>query len=321
MRRNSFLAFFLLISLVTCGLFAAPAPVSGSPLAQGSGIALIAPSACPPGGCAAGQRLTYQLDFELGVYNAALTVPNVKVCVYIPTNWFDSASVILDPNGGITGNPYNNVVGTTNCPEDTAPPTNYTLAAAGESLFQNVFVFHDSLDLSFRLVATASSAGSVLMRVYERTANTASLADWTRTAQVFTAQLTPVAPGTTLYVADNASACTSNPCYLNSGGDFAGGIGTGLKDAVDVAPAGAQIIVLGSVGLKGNTVRVNKSVTLKGSGDATLTASGGGCTNPLLEISAGGTLSGLEYQGRLMCFPGPHPAGDQFERRLPDRIQ
>src|SRR5512140_231197 len=108
MRRITLLAYVLVIFLVVFGLLDAPAPVLGSPLAQGSAITLTAPAACPPGGCAAGQRLTYQLDFELGVYNAALTIPNVKVCVYIPTAWYDGATVVLDPNGSITGNAYTN---------------------------------------------------------------------------------------------------------------------------------------------------------------------------------------------------------------------
>lgn len=272
-------------------------------MAQGAGvqqntmIRLVAPSSCPLGGCAAGQRLSYQLEFELGAYDASQVVPNVKVCVYIPSNWYDASTVTLDPVGGITGSSYNNVVSVTGCSQDFVPPTGYTLAAAGEAVFNNVFVFHDSLGFSFRMASTATASGSVLMRVFELTPT-----GWTRTAQVFTPQMTPVPPTATLYVASDATSCTGSPCYLNSSDDLPGGIGTGLKDAVDAAPAGARIVVLGTVTLKGNTVQINRQVSIEGSGEATLTSSGG-CNNPMLEFSAGGALRGLNLNDGSCTAP------------------
>ncbi len=285
----------LLAALIT--LLAGVAPVQVAQ-AAGSTITLIGPPACPPGGCAAGQRLSYQLDFELGAYDATLTVPNVKVCVYIPTNWYDAASVRLGTNGGITNNPYTFIPGTTNCAEDATPPTNYSLAAAGESTFTGIFAFQDSLSFDFRIAAGASAPGSVLVRVFEQTAP----GTWTRSSQTFTPQMTPIPSAGVVYVAGDPASCTSSPCYLNSAGDLPGGIGTGLKDAIDAVAAGSRVVVLGTVTLKGNAVRIDKQVDLTGSGDATLTASGG-CANPMLEITAGGSLRSLNINDGSCASP------------------
>lgn len=298
MGHRALWTFLVALLLAGTSLASRPGSVMAANAQQNTGISLTGPSACPPGGCAAGQRLSYRLDFELGVYDATQTQPNVKVCLYVPSNWYEASSVQLDGSGGITGNPYNNVAGTTGCPEDLIPPTNYTLAAAGESAFNNIFVFHDSLGFSFRIARGGTVAGSVLMRVFEYSSG----GTWTRTGQVFTPQITPVPPATTLYVAGSPGACTGNPCYLNSSGDFPGGVGSGLKDAVDAADAGARIVILGGVEVKGNAVQVNKALTIEGSGDATLTGSGG-CANPLVEFSAGGALRNLNLNDGACTSP------------------
>jgi hypothetical protein len=284
MKRFPLLLLPLAVFLALLCWLTVPMP-AGKAQSGGSTITLVGPPACPPGGCAAGQRLSYQLDFVLGDYDASLSGPNVKVCVYIPTSWYNSATVQLDTTGGVTGNTYNS----TNCPEDLTPPTNYTLAAAGEAAFNGIFVFQDSLNFSFRIAAAATSPGSILARIYEQV----SAGTWTRTSQVFTPQMTPIPTAGVVYVAGSPASCSANPCYLNSTGDGAGGIGTGLKDAVDAVAPGSRVIVLGSVALKGTAVIINRQVSLEGSGDATLTSSGGNCTHPLLEITTGGSLRGL----------------------------
>ncbi|MBI4927049.1 MAG: hypothetical protein HY835_04735, partial [Anaerolineae bacterium] len=268
--------------------------------AQAQGISsaalnLVAPAACPAGGCAAGQRLSYRLEYTLGQYDGLTDLPNVKVCLYVPNNWYDAASVQLDANGGVTGAAYTN---TGVCSEDPLPPTNYSLLAAGEAKFYLTNVFNDSLGLSFRLAPTASVSGSVLLRVFERTGPAA----WTRTSQVFTSQSSPVATAATVYVAPDAASCPSGPCYLNSAGDAASGLGTGLKDAVDAAAPGSRIVVVGAATVKGNTVAVNKSLILEGQGNASLTGTGG-CSNALVNFTAGGTLRGLNLQDGTCSAP------------------
>jgi hypothetical protein len=264
-------------------------PVLAAAPALAAGLTPLAPTGCPAGGCAAGQRLSYRLDLEVGAYTPAAT-PNVKVCVYIPTPWLDPGSVQLDTTGGITGAGYS---ASGNCAEDPAPPAGYSLAADGAAAL-NDFYFSDTLNLSFRIARTASSSGSVLMRLFEQNGGV-----WTRTAQVFTNQMPVVPRTTTVYVAADASGCGGQqPCYLNSSGDQAGALGTGMRDALDAldeTQSGLRLVVLGTVGLKSTPLTINKSVSIEGSGDATLTASGSTCSAAaeMLRFTAGGALRGL----------------------------
>jgi hypothetical protein len=264
---------------------------------QSPGIVLIGPAGCPANGCAAGQRLSYRLEFELGQYNPADTNPNVKVCLYYPdkpTSWHDSAFSAafppLDATGGITGSTYTPAA---TCPEDSAPPTNYILASAGAAAFNNINVFHDTLGFNFRISTTATTPGSILMRVFEQTGDPATPV-WKRTQQVFTPLISIVPPTNSLYVANDAAACPAGSvCYLNSAGDLNDGIGTGLKDAIDAAPADGKITFVGSSAVKDKTVLVNKKLTLEGSADASIVSSGTACNSPMLAFTRGGTVRNL----------------------------
>lgn len=197
-----------LILLLVMAIFAAPA--QAAPTALGSALIPVAPTSCPAGGCAPGQRLSYRLEFEVGTYDTSLSPsPNVKVCVYIPTSWLDSPSgswldsttIQLDNAGGITGATYTKDA---LCAEDDKPPAGYALVGAGAaSLNQNYF--NDSLNLSFRISALGTGSGSILMRIFEQTA----AATWQRSSQIFTSQLKLAARASTVYVAADPSACTS----------------------------------------------------------------------------------------------------------------
>jgi hypothetical protein len=233
--------------------------------------------------------LSYRLDFVVGAYTPA-PAPNVKVCVYIPAPWYDAGSVQLDANGGITGAAY---VSSGSCAEDTVPPAGYSLAKDGAAAL-NDFYFNDTLNLSFRIARTATAPGSILMRVFELNAGA-----WTRTAQVFTSQLQVSPRAATVYVAADAAGCSALPCYLNSGGDQAAGLGTGLRDAIDALDGtqpNLRVVILGTVGLKSTPLIVDKLVNVEGSGDAALTAASGSACSPtaeLLRFTAGGALRGL----------------------------
>jgi len=284
----------LLVFFVMCLLFS-PAPVA----AESDGTAVIVPVAplvCPPGGCAAGQRLSYRLEFEVGSY-AKTANPNLKVCVYIPESWFDSptanwmdaSTTELSAQGGTTGLAYQK---TPQCLEDPAPPSGYALvAAAAADMTQNFF--QDSLDLSFRINAQASGVGFVLLRVFEHTG-----AEWTRTSQMFTSQMQVAARSNAAYIAADPAACSFAPCYLNSAGDQANGLGTGLRDAVDALDAqqsDLSVTVLGAVNLKGTRVVIDKPVVLRGQSGSLSVEPGAACQGgePLLEFTAGGALRQL----------------------------
>lgn len=289
----------LLLSCVLCLLAILAVPV----YAETSGTAVIvpvAPTTCPASGCAAGQRLSYRLEYEIGSYGKSVD-PNVKVCVYIPggwldspsSSWLDSTTTDLSGSGGITGVAYNRAA---ICAEDTAPPAGYTLAAAASASMNQNF-FQDSLDLSFRLSANASGVGSILLRVFEYS----SAASWVKTSQIFTTRLQVANRSTTAYVASSPAACgNASPCYLNSAVDLPDGIGTGLRDAVDTLDAmqtDLRVAVLDSAAVKSYPVVVDKPVMIEGTNSSsTITVEqGAACASGLavLEFTNGGGLKGL----------------------------
>lgn len=282
----------LTLVLITVLLIAKP---SKSQANTSSSLDMTSPSACPNRGCAAGQRLNLQSNYNLGSFDPALT-PNVQFCVYTPTNWAASdfhASAI----GGVTHAVY--TAGLNYC--DVAP-TNYTLLGGAYASLISPDASADSLSFSFRIGYTATDSSSVVVHVMEQ----ATGGTWSRTEQ---ASLTlPIAPSAaTVYVADNAATCSINsPCYIDSGEDLPDGLGTGLKDAID-ARADNQpgtIQILGNYTLKSQSVLVDQPVTITGVNDASLTYSGSVCNQPMLHITAGATLRGLIINDGACITPG-----------------
>ena len=201
-------------------------------------VDLVSPSTCPSSGCPAGQRLNMRVDFNLSVFDSTKS-PNVQVCIYTPFNWSVNFTQDVAAFGGITHSAYNHS-DTSNC--ETAPD-NYSMIG-GASAALSATSFGDSLDYAFRLGATANTPGSVMVRVLERN----SAGQWNRTGQTFSA-IPVTTTASAVYVANDAAAClTNSPCYVNSGDDIpsAGGIGTGLKDAIDVSSSTITINILGN---------------------------------------------------------------------------
>jgi len=278
--------------------------VSGKWRFQGTDLSLESPSACPSAGCAPGQRLNFQFEFELASYDPTPTDPpsaNVKVCFYAPNNWVDLNSVSIDTNGGITGIAYQT---TSEC-ADADPPSGYQLIAAREAIHTED-AFGDSLGLALRLASTASAPGTVYGIVLEHDAF-----GWTETQSDFTNSLpvTPFPGGSSInvYVAASGSECNAgnfSPCYINSGDDLANGLGTGLKDAVDVVPDGTTVSIVGNYLIKSNTVVVNKRLELVGASDSNLSYSGNTCTSAMLSLRTGITLRDMEINGGSNCTTG-----------------
>lgn len=274
--HQKWILILLAILSLTAGLAAA---YPASP--QADGVVLVSPSSCPSGGCAAGQRLNFKTDFNLAVFSPALT-PNVQVCYYAPINWSVTqfSSSLL---GSVSGVSYLSSI--TNC---SNTPAGYTLLG-GALGSQGSGAFGDSLQFAFRLGNTATSSGSVLVRVLEQT----SPGVWDQTSQIFSS-LPVSAAGLSVYVANDAAACTTNsPCYINSGDDQADGIGTGLKDAIDANTTAATINILGNYLIKNNSIKLDRAHTLRGLNNATITYQGGTCNLPMLVVTAGATIKDL----------------------------
>ena len=269
--------------------------------AQGTTLSLISPPACPAAGCAPGQRLNFRFQFAFESYDPTPTDPpsaNVQVCIYAPTNWVDLPQVSTTLNGGITGLPYATAAA---CSGDFAPPDGYQLIAARETTVQQS-AFGDTLEIALRLAAAASTPGTLYARVLER-----STTGWTITADDFTAPLPvialPVEP-VQAYIAVSASECDSgaySPCFVNSGDDLADGYGTGLKDAVDIVPAGSTLSIVGNYLIKSSIVVLSRPVTLTGLPGSKISYTGSLCSNPMLSLRDGVTLRGLNIDDGSVC--------------------
>jgi hypothetical protein len=275
-RKCIYLVGLVILIALSLGL-AAARPYAPSTNA----VTLVSPSACPSSGCAGGQRLNMRADFNLGIYDPGRS-PNVQVCVYSPINWSPTA-FNSGTTGGVSGVNYSESI--TNC--ETSPANYNLLGGAISTLPANAF--GDSLNFAFRLGSTASASGSILVRVLEQN----SSGSWIDTGQTFSA-IPVTAKGSNVFVANDAAACSVNsPCYVNSGDDSAGGMGTGLKDAIDTSAAPITINVLGSYMIKSSSVILNNPHLVTGVNNASLGYQGGDCSQPMLNITAGAAVRHL----------------------------
>jgi hypothetical protein len=276
--EKRFIHWFVWI-VALLGLAISASSVPASPL-QSSSISMISPSSCPSGGCAAGQRLNFRTSFDLLTYIPSATT-NIQVCLFTPSNWAVS-DVDFDLIGKLTGATY-----TTDTSQCGPLPTNYVLSK-GISTSLTTNYFGDALDFYFRIGKTASFSGSTLIRVFEKNES-----GWSQTEQSFNfLSISPV--NNSVFVAKDASNCESNnPCYINSKDDLATGIGTGLKDAVDVVDSGSTINILGNYPIKGNSVTIDKAITLQGNNNASLTNESFTCSQPILLLKNAITIQNL----------------------------
>lgn len=252
--------------------------ISAPPAAS---VVLSGPAACPSSGCVAGQRLNMKIDFDLAAFAADLS-PNVQVCVYTPINW--SANLFqMGTLGGVTAVSYTASI--TNC---EASPNGYNLMGGAIGTL-STGMFGDALNFAFRIGSTATTAGTVLVRVFEQN----PAATWTRTGQAFIS-VPVIANSAVVYAANDAASCGINkPCFVDSSDDLADGIGTALKDAIDARTTATTLMLLGNYSLKSNSVLVNQPHILTGLNDSSLTYNGTICSQPMLNINAGATIKNL----------------------------
>src|SRR5450759_5114498 len=272
-------------------------PVKSAPLA--GGLALLTPSACPPSGCAAGQRLNLEVDFNPAPI--VFSGPNVQVCVFAPDNWADKSTFTVAATGVKTNLPYTAGEIKAICSTNPNRP-NQTILLGGAYTTIPAGVSADGLTFVFRINQNSSIAGNVIVQIYDPT-----LPDTTLPVQTYPLSINVVSASSPAYIADDAATCANNsPCFVNSGDDLPNGIGTGLKDALDAVPAPAPpalvtLNILGTVHVKSNTIQVDKPDIILGTNNAGLVYSGTTCTNPMLAITAGATLQNLAIDGGTAC--------------------
>ena len=252
-------------------------------------ITLLSPSACPSGGCAAGQRLNLTLNYAV---SPVYTTTNTQVCVYAPTGgWADNSTGWISDEGELTHTAY--TAGETGSLCSINSPSGYEFVTGAYAYLAGSASI-DELELALNISSAASSDGEILTHIYE--ANSSGV--W-----ALTNELTPlsllVAPHTnSVYVANTATGCGSNsPCFVNSGDDLASGLGTGLRDAVNAASAGDTLQILGDYDIKSEAVLIDQAVTLTGIQDAGLRYGGAICSEPMLSVTAGASIQNLTFDG------------------------
>lgn len=245
---------------------------------QSTSLIMTGPSVCPPGGCASGQTLDFQVSFDLDAYDPAVS-PNVSLCFYTPTAWTIN-SWRIDTTGAVTGASYQPDVSL------CAPaPVGYSIAG-GVSAQHAAGAFGDTLNLGFRIGTTAAGSGAFLARISQQSGS-----GWDLTDQIFS-NLSVIPTSASVYVANDAAACGGfSPCYINSASDLPNGKGTGLKDAVD--SLAATVTILGNYQVKSHTVLLDRAATIQGLDDSRITYLGTICSNPILRATSGVTLHDL----------------------------
>lgn len=287
MKKGFYRWFIWLFAFI--GMAISVASVPAAPL-KSSSIELISPSSCPSGGCAPGQRLNFRTSFDLLNYVPAEET-NIQICLYTPNNWAVS-EVEFEPTGKLSGATYTNDMA-----QCGPAPTNYTLSK-GVSTALNTTFFGDTLDFNFRIGKTASQGGSTLIRLFEWNGTA-----WIQSEQSFNYLLVS-SGGSTVYVAKDAATCgVNNPCYLNSKDDLATGLGTGLKDAIDVVDPNSIIYIIGLYPVKSNTVTINKSVIIQGNNNAAITSESLTCSQPLLLLNNEITIQNLSINDGICSSP------------------
>ncbi len=277
MKKTIF--FWTLIALLITTIGLPIGQINASPLSSAI-VNFISPANCPSGGCVAGQRLNMRSSFDLNQYLPSNDT-NVQLCVYTPTEW-NVTDLAINTIGTLTGAIYQ--AGATNC---GAAPSGYQIIGGAISNLDSQF-FGDTLDFVFRIGRNASLNGSVYTRLYENNGSA-----WIQSGQAFI--FIPVQTRSNqVFVATNADICgTNSPCYINSGDDLPGGIGTGLKDAIDAIDENGTITIIGNYSIKSQTILVNKTVNILGGDSGNVTYNGLSCDLPMISLQSGGSIKNL----------------------------
>jgi hypothetical protein len=260
--------------------------------AAGDGLEMVAPTDCPSSGCAAGQRLNYQIEFSVAPQNAN---PNTQVCIYTPANgdanegdypWATDEYSWISDVGLLSGKSYEQGQIEDICVDFLDSGDQWLIGTYA----QLSDVTTDQLEFAFNIHPAAAIEGYVKAKVFQISPSTGN---WGLTAS-YSNLVSVVERSQTVYVAQTEAVCgTKTPCYVNSGDDLEGGIGTGLKDAIMAVDIDAEILILKDYAIKDHTILIDKQLNLRGHESALITYIGTVCENPMLLLTDGGTLSEL----------------------------
>jgi hypothetical protein len=276
MRNNSNLVFILFLLLAVFILL----PISTTN-AQTDSLTMDSPNECPSGGCAAGQRINFMINFTTAPDDSVS--PNTQICIYTSdTNWADPEWI--SDKGLITSETYYSGDPETKCStkesEDLLFSTYSTLPASSTK---------DQLEFALTIYKETTTAGYVRLEVFKAESG----GSFTKIVDE-KVDIVITSKGSTAYVSQTPDDCGAHsPCYVNSGDDESGGIGTGLRDAIAVAETGSEIQILNNYFIKDHAVMVDKSLTISGDSSAQITYAGNQYSEPMLTFTEGGTLKDL----------------------------
>jgi len=254
---------------------------------RADGLQLVSPTNCPPGGCAAGQRLNLLAEFT--VLPKITTRTNTVLCFTAPLDgqngtgsnpWDDYSTGWVSTVGLVSTQPYVNSDIDGVCVKNLNP-SEHLITSVNATLLTPI---SDKLELALRINKSSDISGDIKAYVYELQANGIT---WLL-SKALTLNI-PVSFYTQpVYVAELPSGCGSfSPCFVNSGDDLVGGLGTGLKDAIDAFSTPMQINILGSYKVKGQTIVINAPHIISGFSGSSITYEGNICSNPILEAKSG----------------------------------
>ena len=280
------------------------------------GISLESPVTCPSGGCAAGQRLNFRVDFSLST--EANFSPNTQICIYTEqenqevsegTPWADTTNAWFSQTGITSGFTYNADGENTFCA---------TNATSSEALIFDLEATHadalsDALAFAFNIHSTATVGATIKAKIYQKDIN----GEWTTTPQILETFIPTTRIDEIAYVGlDPADCGNRTPCFVNSGDDLPDGIGTGLRDAISAVETDSILQILGDYRIKNHAVLMDKNLTISGLEDAKLSYAGTTCNEPMLSINAGLTIEGLIISDGECA----NPSRDLLQINSPDDI-
>jgi hypothetical protein len=288
MQKTSRLSILIVLLFVFLFFISA-----SSSQAADDGLLMIAPTECPQGGCAAGQRLNFNTQFSTLTNNSQT---NVQVCIYAPEKgsqdgdgpWASFELGWISKTGIISGETYTEGQTDSVCTEpNNIEDGDMWLNGAYAQLKTTT---NDKLEFALHLHPKADLDGYVRVKVFEAAENNDT---WIGIAN-FTKPIKLVKRKASVFVASDPEMCGNNsPCFVNSGDDLEYGLGTGLRDAVLTVNAGDEIRILKEYVIKSQAVLVDKAVHIRGKNNALITYLGTECTNPMLKFVQGGTLEEL----------------------------
>ena len=284
----------ILFPLLVCLVFITGTSVVLSKDTKSISLDLISPAGCPLTGCAAGQRLNYRLTFSV---NPVFTDgENVMVCVTSSGGSTSPGGTLIDFSTGyistqglVSGAAYAPI---SNCEGNSWSSEDLVVSVAAQLSSS----LSDQLNLAVRLNRLADSNGSIRYHLFEKN----STGNWVEKDMTSASITVTASQVNAAFVAETSDDCNlESPCFINSGDDLAGGLGTGLKDAVDALPTGTaanpiSITILGEYPVKTREVLLDRPyIIIQGRTGSKLTAAGSACTEPLLGITSAVTIQNL----------------------------